>query len=155
MSRNAAALAARVTGRRFQSSTASTLLAQAEESFGKLPETAQRKELARLGEIMKADWHKVSIEDKRAVFYATYGPHSRRRPRMQPGDNWKVLGGVVATVAVAFAISTAMRSSIPKPRTMTKEWQEASNKYAKEHNMNPISGISSEGYKGKGFVQSS
>ncbi|KAJ1727957.1 cytochrome c oxidase [Coemansia biformis] len=107
---NAAARATRLSGRRLQSTTANSVLAQANETFGKLPEVAQREELKRLGEIMKADWHKVSLADKQAV---------------------------------------------PKPRTMTKEWQEASNRYAKEHNMNPISGISSEGYKGKGFVQSS
>ena len=66
----------------------------------------------------------------------------------------------------------------PPPKTLTKEWQEASNERAKELNLNPITGmystnynilcrlisymrlfsflflgISSEGYSGKGFVQ--
>ncbi|KDR69308.1 hypothetical protein GALMADRAFT_282736 [Galerina marginata CBS 339.88] len=36
---------------------------------------------------------------------------------------------------------------------LTKEWQEASNERALEMKLNPITGISSEGYKGKGFVQ--
>ncbi|KAJ2770936.1 cytochrome c oxidase [Coemansia nantahalensis] len=145
--------AARLSGRRLQSTVANPALVQADEAFAKLPETAQREELKRLCDIMKADWHKVSLEDKRAVFYATYGLHSRRRPRGKPGDNWKVFGAVVGIAGLAYVISTAMRNSIPKPRTMTREWQEASNEYAKKHNMNPISGISSEGYKGKGFVQ--
>lgn len=35
---------------------------------------------------------------------------------------------------------------------MTKEYKEKENERAKEHNMNPIYGISSEGYKGKGFL---
>ncbi|KAJ2453165.1 cytochrome c oxidase [Coemansia sp. RSA 2336] len=153
MLRNAAVRAAQFSGRRFQSTTVNPVLAHAEQTFGKLPETAQREEINRLGEIMKADWHKVSIEDKRAVFYATYGPHSRRRVRGKPGDNWKVFFGVVGTIAVSLTISTLLRNSIPKPRTMTKEWQEASNEYARERNINPISGVSSEGYKGKGFVQ--
>ncbi|KAJ2849453.1 cytochrome c oxidase [Coemansia brasiliensis] len=108
MLRNAAVRAAQFSGRRFQSTTVNPVLAHAEQTFGKLPETAQREEINRLNEIMKADWHKVSIENKRAI---------------------------------------------PKPRTMTKEWQEASNEYARERNINPISGVSSEGYKGKGFVQ--
>jgi cytochrome c oxidase subunit 4 len=38
---------------------------------------------------------------------------------------------------------------------MTKEWQEASNALMKEKNMNPITGISSTGYKGPGQVQES
>ena len=37
---------------------------------------------------------------------------------------------------------------------MTKEYQEQMTERAKEKKLNPISGISSEGYKGKGFVQS-
>jgi len=60
----------------------------------------------------------------------------------------------------------------PPPKTITKEWEEASNERAKELKINPISGpytfltfirffswsvtvllgISSEGYSGKGFV---
>ncbi|KAJ2841668.1 Cytochrome c oxidase subunit 5 [Coemansia erecta] len=66
----------------------------------------------------------------------------------------KVFVGVVATIALSLTISTLVRSSVPKQRTLTKEWQEASNVMAKEKNINPISGVSSEGYQGKGFVQS-
>lgn len=36
---------------------------------------------------------------------------------------------------------------------MTKEYQEQMNKRALEEKLNPITGISSEGYKGRGFVQ--
>ncbi|KAJ2727604.1 cytochrome c oxidase [Coemansia sp. D1744] len=114
MFRNATVRAAKLAGRRFQSNAPNPVLLHAEQTFGKLPETTMREEVTRLSEIMKADWLKVSIEDKRAIFYATYAP---------------------------------------KPRTMTREWQEATNKLAIERNLNPISGISSEGYKGKGFVQ--
>ena len=35
---------------------------------------------------------------------------------------------------------------------MTREYQEQMNARAKEHKLNPIYGVSSEGYKGKGFV---
>ncbi|KAF3924154.1 hypothetical protein AA313_de0206256 [Arthrobotrys entomopaga] len=40
------------------------------------------------------------------------------------------------------------------PKTMTKEWQEMSNEYLKGQKAEPITGISSEGYKGPGMVQS-
>ncbi|KAJ2322570.1 Cytochrome c oxidase subunit 5B, mitochondrial [Coemansia sp. RSA 2702] len=153
MFRNAAVRTVQLTGRRFQSTAVNPVLTQAEETFGKLTETAQREEVKRLSEIMKADWLKVPIEDKRAIFYATYGSHNRRRVRGKPGDGMKVFVGVVGTIALSLAVSTMMRNSVPKPRTMTKEWQEASNEYARARNINPISGVSSEGYKGKGFVQ--
>ncbi|KAJ2346968.1 cytochrome c oxidase [Coemansia erecta] len=153
MFRNAAVRATNLAGRRFQSTAPNSVLAHAEQSFGKLPEAAKREEVTRLSEIMKADWLKVSIEDKRAIFYATYGAHSRRSARGKPGDNWKVFFGVVGTIALSLTVSTIMRKSVAKPRTMTKEWQEASNELALQRNLNPISGISSEGYKGKGFVQ--
>lgn len=39
-------------------------------------------------------------------------------------------------------------------KTMTKEWQEASNEIALEQKQNPITGIASENYKGSGHVQS-
>ncbi|KAJ1940152.1 cytochrome c oxidase [Kickxella alabastrina] len=65
----------------------------------------------------------------------------------------KVLIGVVGTIALSLTISSLLRRSVEKPRTLTKEWQEASNAIAIEKNINPISGISSEGYSGKGFVQ--
>ena len=39
-----------------------------------------------------------------------------------------------------------------KPHTMTPEWQEQTNEYLKSQKSNPITGISSEGYKGKGYL---
>lgn len=41
----------------------------------------------------------------------------------------------------------------PPPHTMTKEWQEASNELLKKQNIEPITGVGSKGYKGKGMVQ--
>jgi hypothetical protein len=40
------------------------------------------------------------------------------------------------------------------PITRTKEWEEATNEYLKSQNSNPISGVSSEGYNGSGYVTS-
>jgi cytochrome c oxidase subunit 4 len=40
------------------------------------------------------------------------------------------------------------------PRTISKEWEEATNEYLKSQNSNPVSGVSSEGYKGTGYVVS-
>ncbi|KAJ1733995.1 cytochrome c oxidase [Coemansia sp. Benny D160-2] len=153
MFRNVAVRAARLSGRRFQSTVSAPVFPQAEQTFTKLSQEEQTDVIRRLNDVMKADWRQVSLEDKKSLYYATYGPHNHRRPRIKPGDNTKVFIGVVATIAVSLTISTIVRNMVPKPRTMTKEWQEASNEYAKERNINPISGISSENYKGKGFVK--
>ena len=41
----------------------------------------------------------------------------------------------------------------PVPRTLNKEWQEATNEKLLAQKSNPLTGISSAGYKGKGYVQ--
>lgn len=37
------------------------------------------------------------------------------------------------------------------PHTMSEEWRQKTTEYLKSQNSNPITGISSEGYKGKGY----
>lgn len=37
------------------------------------------------------------------------------------------------------------------PHTLSEEWRQKTTEYLKSQNSNPISGISSEGYKGKGY----
>lgn len=59
--------------------------------------------------------------------------------------------GVGVSFAAFYTIRLAGR---PAPATMSKEWQEKSNEYLKAQNVEPISGVSSEGYKGPGMVQS-
>ena len=41
-----------------------------------------------------------------------------------------------------------------EPKTMTREWQEATNEYLKEAKVEPITGFASEGYTGPGAIQS-
>ncbi|KAJ1931231.1 cytochrome c oxidase, partial [Linderina pennispora] len=111
MFRNAAVRAAQLSGRRFQSTASAPVLAQAEQTFATLPKTEQVQVIKRLNEVMKGDWTKVSVEDKKAIYYATYGPHNYRRPHVKKGDNMKVAIGVIATIAVSFTISSLVRSS--------------------------------------------
>ncbi|KAJ1884434.1 hypothetical protein LPJ66_010614, partial [Kickxella alabastrina] len=66
MLRNAVVRTAQLSGRRFQSTASAPVLAQAEQTFAKLPKEQQTEVYNKLSEVMKADWNKVSIEDKRA-----------------------------------------------------------------------------------------
>jgi len=104
-------------------------------------------------EAQKADWKQLSLEEKKSLYFIAFGPHGPRET-LPPGFHTKVALTSAAVVAASGALFLWIRSKgEEKPATLSKEWQEASNEYAKENKMNPITGISSDGYKGKGFVQ--
>ncbi|TFL07220.1 cytochrome c oxidase subunit IV-domain-containing protein [Pterulicium gracile] len=104
--------------------------------------------------LQKKDWKELSMEEKRAAYYVAFGPHGPRAPVSPPGETLKVLLGVLGVVSVAGVVFGTVRSMAPPPpRTINKEWEEAANEYGKKQNLDPISGIASEGYKGKGFVR--
>lgn len=89
-----------------------------------------------------------------AAYYISFGPHGPRA-LPPPGEGKKVFAytmiGIVISWAAFYAIRLAGR---PEPKTMSKEWQEASNEYLKEQKVEPITGFAAEDYKGKGMVQS-
>ncbi len=113
------------------------------------------------------------------AWWIAFGPHGPRA-EAPPGEWGRVFlytGIAVVGSIVFFAIIHSFAR--PPPRTMTKEWQEATNEYlkvrsnlgfemlvwawsmitdhtvlAQKEKSNPIFGISSEGYSGKGYVQS-
>ncbi|KAI9276911.1 cytochrome c oxidase subunit IV [Phascolomyces articulosus] len=141
----------RVIGRR----NASTNVAvQNLETRWKTLSTAEQNTIAKqLEEAQKGDWKVLSTEEKKAAYYVAFGPHGPREPITQPGHTGKVLGGVAAVLAASAGLFYVIRvNGAEKPQTFTKEWQEATNEYLKSQNSNPISGISSEGYKGTGYV---
>ncbi|KAF8889863.1 cytochrome c oxidase subunit IV-domain-containing protein [Infundibulicybe gibba] len=106
-----------------------------------------------LEQLQLKDWKELSIDEKKAAYYVAFGPHGPRAPTSQPGDTLKIFLGTMALVGVAGAVFWALRVAAPSPpKTLTKEWEEASNERALEMKLNPITGISSEGYSGKGFV---
>ncbi|MCJ1234279.1 Cytochrome c oxidase subunit 5A [Varicellaria rhodocarpa] len=103
---------------------------------------------------MKVDWHEMTLQEKKAAYWIAFGPHG---PRALPpkGEGLKIFNYTMIGVAVSFALFLAIRSlSGPPPGTMTKEYQEMTNEYLRSQNVEPITGLSSEGYSGKGQVQS-
>jgi hypothetical protein len=66
------------------------------------------------------------------AYYIAFGPHGPRRP--PPPDEGRnvffLSAGVIAAAFAVFAFSRMFASPI-RPRTMTKEWQEASEEYLK------------------------
>jgi len=103
---------------------------------------------------MKGDWHELTLNEKKAAYWIAFGPHG---PRTQPapGENLKVAKYVMYGIGAATVIFMTTRYfAKPQPKTMTKEWQEASNEYLKEQGVEPITGYAAEGYRGKGMIQS-
>jgi len=113
------------------------------------------------------------------AWWIAFGPHGPRA-ETPPGEWTKVFLYTAVGIAASGVLFYAVHSNArPQPRTMTKEWQEATNEYLKvrhplaftdhwlspyvlwlltylvqKERSNPIYGISSEGYTGKGHVQS-
>ncbi|EMD38107.1 hypothetical protein CERSUDRAFT_82331 [Gelatoporia subvermispora B] len=128
-------------------------LSNVEAQWQRLSTDEQLAVHQQLEELQKKDWKTLSLDEKKAAYYVAFGPHGPRAPTHQPGDTLKLLIGTLAGIGVAGVLFAWARSGAPPPpRTITKEWEEAMNERALEQKMNPISGISSEGYKGKGFV---
>ncbi|PVV03273.1 hypothetical protein BB560_002252 [Smittium megazygosporum] len=130
------------------------VISQVEAKWAETPETSRAEIVAKLDELMKNDWHKLSTEDKRAAFYVHYGNYGPRAPISQKGDGLKIFLYTSAIVGLSLITTYAASVLIPREsRTLTKEWMEKSNEIALAEKANPITGISSEGYTGKGFVQ--
>ncbi|KAF5357742.1 hypothetical protein D9756_001173 [Leucocoprinus leucothites] len=137
------------------SAAAPISLSNVEASWTKLTPEEKASVHQQLEAVQKKPWNDLTIDEKKAAYYVAFGPHGPRAPTSQPGDSLKIVLYTTALVAVAGSLFFALRNfATPPPKTMTKEWEEASNERALEMKLNPITGISSEGYKGKGFVQS-
>lgn len=105
------------------------------------------------------------------AYWIAFGPYGPRA-EAPPGEGWrlvKLVSGFLVASAVTFWGTRQFAG--PPPKTMSKEWQEASNEYLKVsrhaahalvqsltqlqgEKSEPITGFSSPDYKGKGMVQS-
>ncbi|KAK6193545.1 hypothetical protein LQW54_012350 [Pestalotiopsis sp. IQ-011] len=129
-------------------------LANIEKRWEDLPSTEQAELWMALRDRMKENWAELTVSEKKAAYWIAFGPHG---PRAQPpaDEGRKVALYVAIGVGVSLAVFSAMRMfAKPPPPTMTKEYQEASNEFVKAQRAEPLTGISSPGYEGKGMVQS-
>lgn len=129
-------------------------LAGIERRWEVMPPQEQAELWMQLRDRMKVDWHDLTLQEKKAAYWIAFGPHGPRAERPK-GENWRVFVRVSQLVAVSLVLYYAIRLfARPPPRTMTKEWQEATNEYVKREKIEPITGPAAEGYTGKGHVQS-
>ncbi|KAI9636050.1 cytochrome c oxidase subunit V [Dioszegia hungarica] len=136
-----------------RSNASAPALANIEASWKSLPAEEQFEVYQQLEELQKRDWKELSVDEKKAAYFVAFGPHGPRAPTMPEGNTQKVFLYTAAAVAAAFGLFTFARSRAKGPApTVTREYQEQMTEYMRSQNQNPISGVSSEGYKGKGMV---
>ncbi|KAK7752930.1 Cytochrome c oxidase subunit 5B, mitochondrial [Diatrype stigma] len=88
------------------------------------------------------------------AYWIAFGSHGPRALD-PPDEGRKVILYTAVGILTSFAIFATMRAFAgPAPSTMNREYQEASNEYLKAQNAEPLTGLSSEVYKGPGMVQS-
>jgi cytochrome c oxidase subunit 4 len=110
-----------------------------------------------------------SCELHRTAYYVAFGPHGPRAPVNPPGTVVKIFAGVTLLVGSAsllyagirsmgvlvpsilyhsvltstlpfFFLSKTISTAPPPPKSISKEWEEATNERAKELKINPITG---------------
>ncbi|KAK4155247.1 cytochrome c oxidase polypeptide 5, mitochondrial [Chaetomidium leptoderma] len=129
-------------------------LANIERRWEGMPMQEQADLWMALRDRMKEGWTDMTIQEKKAAYWIAFGPHGPRS-LPPPGENKTVILYTLIGLGASFLLFTGMRQfARPGPSTMNKEWQEATNEYLKNQNSDPLTGISSEGYSGKGHVQS-
>ncbi|KAF9012797.1 COX4, subunit IV of cytochrome c oxidase [Hymenopellis radicata] len=126
-------------------------LSNIEAIWTKLSDEEKDGVRAELEKLNEKSWKDLTMDEKKASYYVSFGPHGGRTPASKPGDGLKVFGGVLATLSFSVVLFFAIRATAPEaPRTINKEWQEASNQRALDQKMNPLLvRISSENYKAR------
>ncbi|ORY44277.1 cytochrome c oxidase subunit IV-domain-containing protein [Leucosporidium creatinivorum] len=147
------ASSSRMAARSLSTSPSAVSLSNIEASWKSLTPAEQESTFKALEELQKKDWKELSLDEKKASYYVAFGPHGPREPIAASGTS--TLAGVAVAVAVAGGLFAIVRSlGQEKPKTMTKEWQEAANEKAVEQKMDPFTGPASANYKGSGNVSS-
>ncbi|RDA87085.1 hypothetical protein CP532_0166 [Ophiocordyceps camponoti-leonardi (nom. inval.)] len=129
-------------------------LANIEKRWEGMPLQEQADLWMALRDRMKGDWNELTIQEKKAAYWIAFGPHGPRAVD-PPGTNARIAWTVVKGLIASFVIFALIRSfAKPEPHTMSREYQEAANEMLKRQKADPITGISSEGYTGRGQIQS-
>ncbi|KAI0202543.1 cytochrome c oxidase subunit IV-domain-containing protein [Astrocystis sublimbata] len=129
-------------------------LANIEKRWEGMPPTEQAEIWMSLRDRMKENWAELTLQEKKAAYWIAFGAHG---PRAQPpaDEGRKVAMYTALGVLASLTIFTTLRLFAgPAPHTMNREYEEETNELLIKQRAEPLTGISSEGYSGKGQVQS-
>lgn len=105
----------------------------------KLPESDKQHLIEALAEKQKLPWNQLSLEEKKAAWYISFGTWGPRRPMETAEETAKIYKGIAIGVAFSAALFLAYYANRNVPKTMNKEWQEKSDEYLASKNANPFS----------------
>ncbi|KAK9457161.1 cytochrome c oxidase subunit IV-domain-containing protein [Dipodascopsis uninucleata] len=108
---------------------ATPLISKLPERWDSMPVEEQVEITGKIWERQKAPWTDLTLDEKRASFFISYGPWGPRKPMHKPGDGYRIVGGIIlglAATTILFAIARSFAA--PDPKTLNKEWQAASDK---------------------------
>ncbi|KAL8773908.1 MAG: hypothetical protein Q9209_001338 [Squamulea sp. 1 TL-2023] len=129
-------------------------LAGIEKRWEGMPPQEQADLWMALRDRMKVNWHEMTLQEKKAAYWIAFGPHGPRA-LPPPGEGKTIFWYTMLGVGVSGVLFLIIRAfARPPPKTMTAQYQAQSNEYLKAQRTEPITGVSSEGYKGKGMIQS-
>ncbi|GMM48821.1 cytochrome c oxidase subunit Va [Pichia kluyveri] len=105
----------------------------------KLPESDKQHLIDALAIKQKLPWNELSLEEKKACWYVSFGTWGPRRPMETPEEMSKIFKGIILGVAFSATLFLTYYSNRNIPKTMNKEWQEKSDEYLASKNANPFS----------------
>lgn len=106
-----------------------------------MTEVEKNELISALSERQKADWKTLTPLEKQAAWYISYGEWGPRTPIHPKGTVQKIVLGVLTGIAVSGLVFLSIRAVLPeKPKTMSQEWQQASNEELEKINAEPFSG---------------
>ncbi|KAK9478960.1 cytochrome c oxidase subunit IV-domain-containing protein [Lipomyces japonicus] len=88
---------------------ATPLLVDLPTRWEKLPTDEQVDLSLKIWARQQGPWTDLSLEEKRASFYISYGPWGPRKPLQEPYDNYRIFAGTVLGIAAAFGIFAIAR----------------------------------------------
>ncbi|CDK27373.1 unnamed protein product [Kuraishia capsulata CBS 1993] len=113
-----------------------------EARWEQIPESDQKDIIDALSERQKLPWTDLTNAEKKASWYISFGEWGPRRPVHSSADKTYIFWGVVIGLSLSATTFLAFRSQRNVPKTMNREWQEASDEILKERNTNPFTGYS-------------
>lgn len=118
-------------------------VSQLESRWENLPKNDQTALITDLKERMKLSWGELTVAEKKAAYYISYGEWGPRTPLYTSGDKSRVFWGVFAGMGAGVLLYAFFRQfAAGEPVSMNREWQEASDEYLKTQNANPFTGYS-------------
>jgi cytochrome c oxidase subunit 4 len=131
------------TQTRFASTTITpAAISNLQGRWEKLPESDKQHLIDALADKQKLPWNQLSLEEKKAAWYISFGSWGPRKPMETAEETSRIYKGIAIGLGLSAFLFFAYYSNRYVPKTMHKEWQEKSDEYLASKNANPFSSYS-------------